>query len=113
MHTRETLMPARSFALLPIILLWACADDAVPIAEGGCIAPSDCAADQICVDQACVSAPDSALPPPVDAAPPIDVGPDAAPVRGGLGDPCDTADDCLTGPCIEASAEGRRICTGP
>ncbi len=88
-----------------------CADSQVaPGAE--CATDEMCGATGSCVDGACIA---------VDMAPPdatpVDIGPDARPAPDArlpaIGDACDDADDCVTGPCIEAAGDGRRVCTGP
>ncbi len=105
--------PSRFASLLWVLLFGlgaGCADSQAPPGDV-CRTADDCLADQRCVDGACRPLADMA-PPPIDAA--VDAGPlpDMAPIRV-IGDPCDDGDDCVTGPCIEAAGDGRRVCTGP
>ena len=82
---------------LAALLLLACAETAPPLFEDA--APPDPDLDVI----------DAAIDVAVDAV--VDAEPDARLAM--IGDPCDSPADCPSPYCIEASGEGRRICTGP
>ncbi|MFK7987476.1 MAG: FG-GAP-like repeat-containing protein [Sandaracinaceae bacterium] len=77
-------------------LLWAVGCDCSPTVDPQCTSDEGCAADEMCVDEACVSRP--------DGGPTSDAGPDSGPADAGdvdAGPVCVEDDQCGDGVCLE------------
>lgn len=114
--THENAMPRSLLCLF--FLLASCGDDPPysPSATG-CASASDCPEGQVCEAAECVlDSADASTDPndEADTGEDADTTPDTPPDLGPeveIGDPCDDAEDCPSGYCIEVAGDARRVCT--
>ena len=112
----------RSWATLPICValiaaMSACAGDdpAYVNTEATCASDDECPLGERCDDSTCVAGEGDAGTQDTGAAADVSGQDTADPMdtgeQPGVGAPCDDAEDCPSGYCIEAAGSARRICT--